>query len=75
MYNQPRGAINCFLSDQDINRVIDLRLGMGVQIKVSCHVKLTIDWRVSIPDPVKLYNEDSVCLTCGKSGESVKLDA
>lgn len=60
------GAGNRFLSDQDINRNIDLRLGAGVQIKINCFLKLAIDWRVSIPDPVKLGN--GTCYNCGTSG-------
>jgi hypothetical protein len=62
-----------FLSDTDINRVIDLRLGLGVQIKLVCHLKLAIDWRVSIPDPLKLANENGVCHNCGN--HAVRLDA
>jgi hypothetical protein len=63
-----------FLSDQDIDRLIDLRVGAGLQVKVACGVKLTIDWRVSIPDPVKLAREDGVCHNCGTHG-SRALDA
>lgn len=63
-----------YLSDNDINRIIDLRLGAGLQIKLACHVSLALDWRVSIPDPVKLGREDNVCESCGTHG-SRKLDA
>ena len=60
------GAGNRFLSDQDINRVIDLRLGAGVQIRLRCKLSLAVDWRVSLPDPVKLGN--GTCYNCGTSG-------
>jgi len=76
-YNQSSGTFGMqdrFLSVQDVNRVIDLRVGAGIQIKLACHVKLAIDWRVSIPDPVKLAREDGVCHTCGEHG-SRALDA
>jgi hypothetical protein len=65
---------NKFLSDQDINRVIDLRLGAGVQIKLACHVALALDWRASLPDPVKLASENGICHNCGSNG-AVSLDA
>jgi hypothetical protein len=73
MFNFAYNNNNLFLSDRDINRVIDLRLGAGVQVKLACHVKLALDWRVSIPDPVKLANENGVCRNCG--GRSLALDA
>jgi len=75
-YNQASGAFgspNRFLSDQDVNRLIDLRVGAGLQFKVACHVLLTLDWRASIPDPVKLARENGVCQNCG--GASRALDA
>lgn len=56
-----------YLSDPDIARLIDLRLGMGLQIKLACHVKLAIDLRTSIPDPVKLSRDDGVCQFCSNS--------
>lgn len=57
-----------FLSDQDVNRVVDLRLGAGLQIKLACKIKLAIDWRVSIPDPVKLANNNGICRECATNG-------
>ena len=60
------GAGNRFLSDQDINRNIDLRLGAGVQIRLRCKLSLAVDWRVSLPDPVKLGS--GTCYNCGTSG-------
>jgi hypothetical protein len=75
-YNQKTGMFGSdakFLSDQDINRVIDLRMGAGVQVKLKCSTKLTVDWRVSIPDPAKLDNENNVCMSCGNHAH--KLDA
>jgi len=67
-YGQKTGAFGTnarFLSDQDINRLWDLRLGAGVSVKLACHVFLAFDWRVSIPDPVKLAKDDHVCVNCG----------
>ncbi len=77
-YDQKEGAFGMhdrFLSVQDVNRLIDFRVGAGLQVKVACGVKLTVDWRVSIPDPVKLANENGVCHLCSKSGEGRALDA
>lgn len=77
-YNQDHGAFGTnakFLSDQDVNRLWDLRLGAGVSVKLACHVFLALDWRVSIPDPVKLNAEDHICQNCGKGGASRYLDA
>lgn len=77
-YNQSQGVFgtsNKFLSIQNVDRLIDLRVGAGLQVKVACHVSLTFDWRVSIPDPVKLANEDGVCRFCSKNGNAYALDA
>ena len=76
-YNQSTGAFGThdrFLSVQDVNRLIDLRVGAGVQVKLACHVLLALDWRANIPDPVKLARENGVCHNCGGAG-SRALDA
>lgn len=44
------------LGDKDIQRRVDLLLGAGVEVKLTCHLALTVDWRVGIPNPVTLYN-------------------
>lgn len=43
-------------NDKDIPRRVDLLLGMGIQVKLTCHLAFTADLRFDIPDPVKLAN-------------------
>jgi hypothetical protein len=50
-----------YLSDKDINRSVDLVLGAGVEIKLTCLLALTLDLRTSIPDPGALASHS----TCG----------
>jgi hypothetical protein len=52
-----------FLSDSDINRVVDFRLGAGLAVKLTCDIDLTFDWRVSIPD--LLRSSEPKCYNCG----------
>ena len=66
-YNQSSGAFgspNKFLSNQDVNRLVDLRLGLGVQVKLKCQIRLSIDLRTNIVDPVKLSKESGICHNC-----------
>lgn len=65
-YNNPNGVLgkNRFLSDQDINRVVDLRLGLGAQFRLACKWRLSLDLRTSIPDPAKLIRENGICHNC-----------
>lgn len=54
-----------YLSDPDVPRHIDLLVGAGVQVKLTCHLALTADLRTAIPDPTKLKD----CV--GSSGQRV----
>lgn len=60
------GAPFKYLSDPDVPRTVDLLIGAGVQVKLTCHLALTADLRTNIPDPTKLKD----CV--GSHGERIQ---
>lgn len=50
-----------YISDSDIKRRVDLTLGVGVEVRLICHLDLIADWRVSVPDPGKLHDCNGQC--------------
>lgn len=46
------------LSTGDIPRFTDLALGTGIEVKLSKRVKLTVDWKMRIADPIFIVNND-----------------
>ena len=52
--------------EKDIARRVDLLLGLGVEVKIICHLSLTADWRVGIPDPGKIARDDSCGPNCSR---------
>jgi hypothetical protein len=38
-----------YLADKDIHRRIDILVGAGIEIKLTCHLAALVDWRVDIP--------------------------
>lgn len=57
---------NHLLGVPDIKRKADLLLGAGVEVKLVCHLNLTADWRVGIPDPSYLNAHKDCGGTCDK---------
>lgn len=58
-----------YLSNPDVKRSIDLRLGAGVEVRVCRHAYLTADWKVSFPNPA------FVITNYGDYGKTIFLDA
>jgi hypothetical protein len=52
-------------NNTDVPRRVDLLLGAGVQVKLVCHLDLTVDWRVNIADPGMLVRDDGKVITSG----------
>ena len=46
------------INNTDVPRKVDLIFGAGVDINLKCNLKLLVDWRVNLADPVYLAQED-----------------
>lgn len=62
-------AFGYTLSTPDVKRSLDLRLGAGVEVRLRRHASLTVDWKVSLPDPAFVITH------YGDYGKSIFLDA
>jgi hypothetical protein len=62
-------AFGHYLSTPEVTRSIDLRLGAGVELRVCRRAYLTMDWKVSLPDP------GFVITHYGDYGKSIFLEA
>lgn len=54
-----------YTNNTDVPRRVDLLLGAGVQVKLTCHLQLLVDWRVNIADPGMLARDNGVVQTSG----------
>jgi hypothetical protein len=57
------------LGDADIGRRVDILIGAGVEVKLTCHLALTADLRTAIPDPAVLAR------SCNDCGAKTRVDA
>lgn len=58
------GSPFSYLGEKDVHRRVDLLLGAGVEVKLMCHLALTADWRVGIPDPRYLAEHQTCDGSC-----------
>lgn len=64
------GGLYDYISVPNVHRSVDLILGLGVQVKITCHLSFIADYRVDIPDPQVLASRDGK--PCGPCTDGVQ---